>query len=150
MKRVSLIITVVMLSFLVVGCGEGKGKPLPGRKEGFQLADSSSWQAQLIWDQAPRYSDEEFLEMRGVIVFRDPGGNLPSSIESVSLVADMPQHGHGTGNIQPILSQSSEDSSRFRFKNLYFTMTGSWRIKVAATVNGKLDTWYTTVEVGAR
>ena len=80
MKRFTLIVLAAFFSLQLIGCGENKGQSLPEQKVGLQLADNTHWQAQLIWDQAPRYSDEEFLEMRGVIVFRDAGGSLQSSI----------------------------------------------------------------------
>ena len=119
MKRFSLIFMTVFSIFLIAACDEKKGAPLPKHQDGLQLAEKSGWQAELTWDQSPRFSDEEFMEMRGIILFADENGNLASSVEGVSLVADMPQHGHGTGNIQPIVSPFGEVPSKFRFENLY-------------------------------
>jgi hypothetical protein len=143
-----LIVSAFSLLLLLSSCGQEKSEPLPAAQQGMQLATSALWKAELNWNQSLRYSDEEFMEMRGTIDFRDENGGFPTQIEAVSLVADMPQHGHGTGNIQPRAFPSTTDSARYRFENLYFTMTGSWRIRVMATVNGKADTWATTVEVG--
>lgn len=148
MRQFLLNLSLVCLSIAISSCGEQQSEPLPPVQQGLSLAEQAAWKAEITWSQKLRYSDDEFLEMRGHIDFRDESGNYPTSIESVALVADMPQHGHGTGNIQPITSPSTMESSRYRFENLYFTMTGSWRIRVMATVNGKPDVWATTVEVG--
>lgn len=148
MKRVWSTFVLLMILSGLSSCGAEKSEPLPPVQQGLQLAESSSWKAEVAFSQRLRYSSDEFVEMRGTIDFRDENGGDPTSIESVSLVADMPQHGHGTGNIEPRTKPSMMDSSRYLFENLYFTMTGSWRIRVMATVNGKADVWSTTVEVG--
>lgn len=132
----------------LTSCGAQQSEPLPTAQHGLQLADQAGWKAEITWSQALRYSGDEYIEMRGFIDFRDENGGAPSTIDAVSLVADMPQHGHGTGNIKPKTSPSTMDFSRYKFENLYFTMTGSWRIRIMATVNGKADVWATTVEVG--
>lgn len=146
---------------LTSSCGENRGTPTPpsdknpsadgsnGRTSPTEarLADGAKWKAQLIWDRSPAFSDEEFLEMTGTIDLWAADGTFPSSIVNVTLTADMPQHGHGTGNILPRVLPIPGEPGRFAFDNLFFTMTGSWRIRVAATVDGHHDVWTTTVDV---
>jgi hypothetical protein len=153
-------------AFLIAGvlllnaCGENSGTPQPvhNNSDGdqwlanpdgasLQLADSHLWRAELKWSQAPRFSDEEFLEMTGAIFLRHEDGRVPSSVTNVSFTADMPQHGHGTGSILPRVEPTANDPGRYTFNNLFFTMTGLWRIRVWATLDGYSDVWTTTVDV---
>jgi hypothetical protein len=148
------------LLLLLSACGENSGTPTPAKNDAngeqwnaspdgasLQLADSSKWRAELKWSQEPRFSEDEFLEMTGVIFLRHADGRAPSSVTNVSFTADMPQHGHGTGNILPRVEPVANDPGRYVFKNLFFTMTGLWRIRVGATLDGSSDFWTTTVDV---
>jgi len=148
------------LVLLLNACGQNSGTPDPKKIDAngdqwnanpdgasLRLAESSKWRAELKWSQEPRFSDEELLEMTGVIFLRHADGRAPSSVINVTFTADMPQHGHGTGNILPRVEPVANDPGRYIFKNLFFTMTGLWRIRVGATLDGSSDVWSTTVDV---
>lgn len=157
MKRSGLFLVVL----LAASCGRNNGTPIqkPARPEvpatgkppifdsRLQLAESGNWKADLTWDREPSFSDEEFMEMTGTVRIVTSNNVVPVSIADAVFTADMPQHGHGTGNIIPDIKVSDISRGELRFSNLYFTMTGSWRIKVKAIVDGKIDTWTTYVEV---
>jgi hypothetical protein len=145
-----------MLCFVllgVLGCGTGPGAGAseasfkPKLVGSFSLADQGLWQAQLNWSEIPRYSDREFLEMTGTVLIHMADDALAEEIKNVTFTADMPQHGHGTGNILPTIQMENAATGTLRFANLLFTMTGSWRIRVTATVNGNTDAWTEIVEV---
>jgi hypothetical protein len=148
MKRSQAWFIASILTLLLAGCGSKDGEPLPPTKTTMDFSDGRGWQAALKWGQTLRFSDDEFLEMFGTIDFRDKDGQIPKSLEAVSLRADMPQHGHGTGNNVPEVGPVSDVAARYWVKNLYFTMTGSWRIQITATINGVVDVWSSTVDVG--
>lgn len=122
-------------------------KTEPALVGSFSLAEAGRWQAQLNWNQAPRYSDTEFLEMKGTVVIHKTDGSVPTSISDMTFRADMPQHGHGTGNILPTIAVKDAETGTLDFANLLFTMTGDWRIRVTATVDGEVDVWTETIEV---
>ena len=157
MQRLTLSIVLSML--LLLSCGENNGTPVPAKPpttaDGSnartpmeaRLAENSRWRAGLAWNQSPTFSDEQFIEMTGIIDILTADGKVPATVENVSLTADMPQHGHGTGNLLPRVRPLAGEPGRFVFENLFFSMTGSWRIRVLATVDGNQDVWSTTVDV---
>jgi hypothetical protein len=154
----SLLVTVLSLLF---SCGKNNGTPRPQSSgddpsgdaqrplEGanFQLADAKSWRAGLSWNKELASSHEDFLEMTGHIYFRLENGGIPQQIKDVKLTADMPEHGHGTGNILPVVMPIAGQQGDWYFENLYFTMLGLWRIRVTATIDGQTDVWTTQVQV---
>jgi hypothetical protein len=160
--RTTLFVTLFStLSSQLFSCGKNNGTPRPQSSgddpsgnaqrplEGanFQLADAKLWRAGLSWSKEPAYSDEAFLEMTGSIYFRLENGAVPQQIKDVKLTADMPEHGHGTGNILPVVMPIAGQQGDWYFENLYFTMPGLWRIRVTATVDGQTDVWTTQVQV---
>jgi hypothetical protein len=152
---------VVMLLAVTTGCGKNHGTPRPqgeaptsangdrevGDGASMQLADAQQWRAQLVWDNTPRYNDEEFVEMAGTVHIRGTDGKSPLEIVGIKITADMPQHGHGTGNILPQISPVAGTPGTFTFNNLFFTMQGLWRIQVSGSVDGRYDSWTTMVDV---
>jgi hypothetical protein len=161
--------TVATWAFLIVtglslltlaGCGKNNGTPRPymqPRSEAdadravdgasLQLADSQHWRAQVTWDSMPRYNDEVFVEMTGLVLLRNVEGNTPQDISGMKFTADMPQHGHGTGNILPQIEPVSGRPGAWAFRNLFFTMKGAWRIRVSGTIDGQFDVWTTMIDV---
>ena len=119
----------------------------PSEGVNLQPADAKKWRAELRWAQTPRFSDEELLALTGVIFLRRDDGQTPKSAAKVELIADMPQHGHGTGNNLPSVHATEGDVGRLTFDNVIFTMQGSWRIRIMATLDGAEDVWTTWVEV---
>lgn len=160
MFKLKSAIIVVILS-VVCGCGKNHGTPAPKQKdplgEGLMLApqdgaalkpsDFHRWRSELRWTDTPRFSDEVILTMTGVIFIRSHDGSIPTNVTNVELIADMPQHGHGTGNNLPVVRVTDGDVGRLTFENLIFTMQGQWRIRVLATVDGREDVWTTWVDV---
>lgn len=154
-------ILVLALGLIAPSCGNNNGTPPPPGGESplgadarapsegasMRLADGSNWRGELTWTMAPAFSDDAFLEMTGTVIIRALDGSIPSSVTGVSFTADMPQHGYGTGSKLPRVTSIDEASGAFKFDKLYFTMTGIWRVRVVATVDGKLDVWSTTVNV---
>lgn len=152
---------VVFFLCSVFGCGKNNGTPTPRQNDavadGLMLApqdgvalqpsDLRRWRAEVRWAESPRFSDEEILAMTGVIFIRTVDGHVPANLTGVELIADMPQHGHGTGNNLPVVYATEGDAGRLTFDNLIFTMQGQWRIRVVATVNGREDVWTTWVDV---
>lgn len=152
---------VVLFLCSVFGCGKNNGTPTPRQNDavadGLMLApqdgaalqpsDLRRWHAEVRWAESPRFSDEEILAMTGVIFIRTVDGHVPANLKGVELIADMPQHGHGTGNNLPVVHATEGDAGRLTFDNLIFTMQGQWRIRVVATVNGREDVWTTWVDV---
>jgi hypothetical protein len=152
---------VVLFLFGVFGCGKNNGTPTPRQNDavadGLMLApqdgaalqpsDLRRWRAEVRWAESPRFSDEEILPMTGVIFIRTVDGHVPANLTGVELIADMPQHGHGTGNNLPVVHATEGDAGRLTFDNLIFTMQGQWRIRVVATINGREDVWTTWVDV---
>lgn len=152
---------MAIILFGIVGCGKNNGTPTPRQKddvaEGLMLApqdgatlqpsDLLRWRSELRWADTPRFSDEEILAMKGVIFIRSRNGSIPTEVINVELIADMPQHGHGTGNNLPVVRVTDGDVGRLTFENLIFTMQGQWRIRVLAKVDGREDVWTTWVEV---
>ncbi len=146
------------LAFLLSSCGKNNGTPKPAPKPeadvrrevdngaSMQLADAKYWRAQLAWDQEPRY-DDETSEMTGVVFIRTLDGTIPAAITGMKFTADMPQHGHGTGNVLPQLIPLPDKFGTYRFSNLFFTMNGLWRIQVSGFVDGSYDVWTTVVDV---
>lgn len=161
MRITARLLFVGLLSVMTVSCGKNSGTPDPvsdlppssdasaPRSDGgsMRLADASQWRAELTWNQDLVFSDEEFRDMTGFIYVRGMDGELPESVTSIRFTADMPQHGHGTGNILPRVKSAGGEPGKFQFENLFFTMTGRWRVRVSATVNGRADTWTTYVDV---
>lgn len=153
----------VMMTLVLVGvsCGRNNGTPTPtttqavteelllAPSEGAKLqpSDLLRWRGELRWADTPRFSDEEILALTGAIFIRSLKGNIPATATDVELVADMPQHGHGTGNNLPVVRATVGDSGRFTFENLIFTMQGEWRLRIMATVDGVDDVWTTWVNV---
>ncbi len=157
----------VYLMLLLIGaafssCGRNNGTPLPTDREGLenddlplgpadeadlQLSDAKKWRAELDWTEQPRFSDEEILDLTGLIFVRKVDGSKPANVSKIELIADMPQHGHGTGNNLPVVHTTDGDQGRFTFENVIFTMQGSWRIRIVATVDGHEDVWTTWVDV---
>jgi len=156
-----LLTVMIALVAAVVGCGRNNGTPTPttsqavtddlllAPSEGARLQPSEllRWRGELRWADSPRFSDEEILALTGAIFIRSRNGDVPRSVTKVELVADMPQHGHGTGNNLPVVRTTEGDNGRFTFENLIFTMQGEWRIRVMATVDGVDDIWTTWVNV---
>jgi hypothetical protein len=152
---------VVLFLCGVFGCGKNNGTPTPQQNDsvtdGLMLApqdgaalqpsDLRRWRAEVRWAESPRFSDEEILAMTGVIFIRTVDGHVPANLTGVELIADMPQHGHGTGNNLPVENATEGDAGRLTFDNLIFTMQGQWRIRVVAKVDGREDTWTTWVDV---
>ena len=143
------------------GCGRNTGTPPPVASneissdlmlapiDGSRLqhSDLKRWRAEIRWAESPRYSDEEILSLGGVIFLRAPSGVVPQEVSKLEFVADMPQHGHGTGNNIPVVRATESDAGRWTFANVIFTMQGQWRIRVLATVDGQYDAWTTWVDV---
>lgn len=164
MFRISSMLLATLLGGLLVavtGCGRNNGTPRPSDavlvddelllapRDGasLQVSDARHWRAELRWAETPRFSDEEILALTGVIFIRDQDGRTPASVTNVELIADMPQHGHGTGNNLPVVRATEGDLGRFTFENVIFTMQGEWRIRIMANVNGHGDVWTTWVHV---
>lgn len=160
MRRIQFIFSLVLLGG-VISCGRNNGTPSPvdsneissdlmlaptdGSK--LKLSDGKQWRAEMRWAESPRFSDEEILALSGVFFLRANSGQIPSEVSSVEFIADMPQHGHGTGNNIPFVRATDSDQGRWTFGNVIFTMQGQWRIRVIASVNGQRDTWTTWVDV---
>ena len=152
---------IVLVLFGIFACGKNNGTPDPKQSDsvgdGLMLApqdgtalqhsDLSRWRAEVRWAEPPRFSDEEILAMTGVIFIRAHDGSIPTDLANVELIADMPQHGHGTGNNLPVVRATAGDAGRLTFDNLIFTMQGQWRIRLLAKVDGREDVWTTWVDV---
>ncbi len=160
MKFVYLVLMLIVTASS--SCGRNNGTPLPTDRESLedndlplgptddsdlQLSDAKKWRAELDWTEQPRFSDEEILDLTGLIFVRNVDGGKPTNVSKIELIADMPQHGHGTGNNVPSVHATDSDPSRFTFENVIFTMQGSWRIRILATVDGREDVWTTWVDV---
>lgn len=160
MKYIYLVLMLLMTVFS--SCGRNNGTPLPTDRESLedndlplgptdesdlQLSDAKKWRAELDWTEQPRFSDEEILDLTGLIFVRNVDGAKPENVAKIELIADMPQHGHGTGNNVPSVHATDSDPGRFTFDNVIFTMQGSWRIRIVATVDGREDVWTTWVDV---
>lgn len=160
MRRIQFVFSLVLLCG-GIGCGKNSGTPLPvdanqvsgdlmlaptdGSK--LKLSDERQWRAEIRWAESPRFSEEEILALSGVVFLRANSGQIPSEVSGVEFIADMPQHGHGTGNNIPFVRATDSDQGRWTFGNVVFTMQGQWRIRVVATVNGQRDTWTTWIDV---
>ncbi len=160
MKYVYLV--VMLFAAASSSCGRNNGTPLPTDRESLenddlplgpadetdlQLSDAEKWRAELDWTEQPRFSDEEILDLTGLIFVRNVDGGKPTNVSKIELIADMPQHGHGTGNNVPAVHATDSDPGRFTFEKVIFTMQGSWRIRIIATVDGREDVWTTWVDV---
>jgi hypothetical protein len=160
MLRLRICITALIF-FGVLSCGKNNGTPTPQQNEsvtdGLMLAprdgallqpsDLLRWRSEVRWAESPRFSDEQILAMTGVVFIRAVDGSVPLNVTNVELIADMPQHGHGTGNNLPVVRPTAGDMGRLTFDNLIFTMQGQWRIRILATVDGRKDVWTTWVDV---
>jgi hypothetical protein len=155
-----MISVIGLVLLLATGCGKNNGTPMPDRKDppsadadrevdgaSMQLAASQHWRAEIRWNLSPAYNEEEFLEMTGVVYIRNVDGQVPESVSELKFTADMPQCGHGTGNILPEIVSVAGTPGAYAFRNLFFTMNGLWRIQVSGIVDGQFDVWTAMVDV---
>lgn len=151
---------VLLMGVLLLACGKNKGTPQPdktpdpsgdGRRVSkfadATIAENADWRVDLRWNQPPKFSDEELLEITGTVDFYLADGSRPKKVENVSFEADMPEMAHGTGNNKPTMTPVKQEPGYWEFGNLIFTMTGLWRIRVSATLDGKPGIWSTNVDV---
>ena len=155
-----LFLTASICSAVMQSCGYNSGAPAPSTQTSrngdvtrsvvmpaLSLAAASQWQAVLTWSREPIYLEKELTDVGGRIFIRTVSGDVPSAITDIRLRADMPEHGHGTGRFLPKLMADPGEAGALNFGNLYFNMTGLWRLRISATVDGRADVWITTVDV---
>jgi hypothetical protein len=52
------------------------------------------------------------------------------SLQEISVTPWMTIHGHGAGNVRPVVSPVSDSVGVYRVSNVFFVMSGPWDLKV--------------------
>ena len=158
MKKIIGIVSVC--SLMIQGCGTNNGTQMPESRASrssnvsapvngslLVFASNNSWRGDLIFDQTPNFNQNELVEYSGDIYLRTASGDVPLRVTQLVLRADLPELGQGTGRVWPEVLEDSSDAGHFSFKNLFLSMTGMWRLRVSATVDGRPDVWNRMVDV---
>lgn len=119
----------------------------PTDGELLDLAAKGRWRGELLWTVPPSFQHDQLVEVSGHIYLQNSAGAYPVTVTNVKLRAEVPEFGQGTGRVLPKVFEDLEQPGHFTFNNLFFPMTGLWRLQISATVDGSPDRWYRMVEV---
>lgn len=118
--------------------------PLLLLKEGEGLASENSvFRAKITWAKGPRKNSYSIAD----ITIADMEGNPPQHIEVIRIWPYMKIHGHGTGNIEAVVTQHETKFYEFHVTNLFFIMKGPWEMNLRVIVNGAEDFLEIPIEV---
>jgi hypothetical protein len=151
---------IATIGFWLQACGTNTGTSLPESREArssdvtaptdgelLDLAAKSRWRGELLWTVPPSFQHDRLVEVSGHIYLQNSAGGYPTTVTNVKLRASLPELGQGTGNVLPKVFEDLDQPGHFTFSNVFFAMTGLWRLQISATVDGSPDRLYRMIEV---
>lgn len=115
------------LTLLTGGCGLDTGTTPSGgaNDDGLLLTGSGSFGVRAEWERGPQFGMDNALILN--VTPRD-GARLP--LKRLSVTPWMTVHGHGSGNVQPVVDVIDANGGLYRVSNIFFVMSGPWDLRI--------------------
>ena len=118
---------------LLAGCGEAQ-RASNSRDTNPKDSHSSeaSWQVRLEWETGPKSGSTDNVARIVIAPQPDSGPHrLGLTDLSIEVTPWMTVHGHGSGNVKPVVDVVDAAAGIYRVKNIYFVMSGPWDLRIA-------------------
>ncbi len=142
------VIAVTIIAVTNTSCGKA---PSAGRDpsdsvephQGAWLTANGSYEVDLEWESGPQTGMDNVARLTVV-----PHGDATIPLQNISVTPWMTVHGHGSGNVQPVVVREGE-AGDYRVSNIFFVMSGPWDLRIELS-NGRVsDSVAIPVEVPA-
>ncbi len=142
------------LANLTAACGASDGPkktspqapsgPDASKIPGAWLTANGSYEVLLEWESGPQTGINNAAKINTTP--RSDFATLP--LQKITVTPWMTVHGHGSGNVQPIVEPLLFlGSGVYRVSNIFFVMSGPWDLKISLTDGTTSDTVVIPVEV---
>jgi len=141
------VFAVLAVALLLGACGRKPERDMPvaqtSETAGAWLTTNGSWEVRVDWETGPRAGTVDNIARLTIA----PHGDAKFLPQLVRVTPWMTIHGHGSGNVRPVVDFSRENPGTFRVSNIYFVMSGPWDLKIAISGDGFTENVVVPVEV---